>query len=79
VEIIMATDPNADYNVEFLDAEQVVADYRDAVEQRDAACTPERFVECDTLVHSLRRRWAEYNGGDESELHEMAYGGPWQD
>ena len=67
------SDPNEP--IEDFEAEQAVYDFREVIERRDAAITPEVVAECDALAGALRRRWAEWQGDD--GLYETAFGGPW--
>lgn len=57
------------------DLPTIVDRYRDVLARLESATDEPARAEYQRMVEQLRRQWVEQNGGDASELHEVAMGG----
>ena len=64
----MTTDPTD------FDPEHAVERYREVIELRDAQTDELGRAEYQAIADRLKAAWKDWNGGDDSELHEVAFG-----
>lgn len=57
------------------DLPTLIDQYRDTIAKLESATDDLARAEYQQMAEQLRRQWVAENGGDSSELHEVAFGG----